>query len=87
VGKKDLNQEVTAKEKTPRPYKIQRPLVHSGPFEYLVYSRGRETEYYLPGPDAAMDQLMAGRPKIYVLAHFGPNMKIIIHHVVNDQGF
>ena len=79
--------EVTKKEKIPRPYKIQRPLVSSGPFEYLIYSRNREVSYMLPGPDATIDNLMAGNPKIFVLAYFTDEMKIVINHVLPEQGF
>ncbi len=78
---------VTKKEKQPRPYKIQRPLVFSGPFEYLIYSRNKEISYSLLGPDAVIDQLMAGAPKIYVLAYFTDEIKIVINHVLPDQAF
>lgn len=78
---------VTEKEKIPRPYKLQRPLASSGPFEYLLYSRDREIQYHLNGPDAHVDQLMNGQNKIFILAHFTADMKIVIHHILPDQGF
>lgn len=77
----------TPEERQPRPYKIQRPLVSYGPFEYLIYSRRMETSFTMPGPDAVIDQLMGGSPKIFVLAQFSKEGKMTVHHVLPDQGF
>lgn len=80
-------QPVTKRELQPRPYKVQKPLMHSGPFEYLIYDRSRKTQYHFPGPVKEIESLMGALPKIYILANFTHDMRIVIHHVLPPQDF